>query len=199
MGMKSITISATWSSLSRQGKRGERLAGEQSVCFDALYQQYYAPIFAFLQFLVGAPEVAEDLASLVFEKAWAHLADIRAQDMAGPWLFRIARNCATDYFRRCKPVISLECLLPAQHPQAASLEEVAIAREEERILLARLSLLSEREREVIGLKFAVGMTNREIARILQMPEGTVSSLLHRALRRLRAALNEEGGPHEPQS
>ena len=192
MSMKSISISASWSSLARQGKKSERLAAEQGVSFDALYRQYYAPVFAFLQFLVGAPEVAEDLASLVFEKAWAHLADIRGQDIAGPWLFRVARNCASDYFRRNKPALSLESLLPAQHPRATSLEEVAIAREEERRLLAHLRLLSEREREVVGLKFAVGMTNREIARILQTPEGTVGSLLHRALRRLRAALSEEG-------
>jgi len=198
MVMKSITISAAWSSLMKQEKRRERLADEQGVCFDALYQQYYPAIFAFLHFLLGAPEVAEDVASLVFEKAWTHLTDIRALDSAGPWLFRIARNCATDYFRRCKPAVSLECLLPTQHPQVGSLEEVAIAHEEERLLLAHLNQLSERESEVIGLKFAVGMSNREIARILQMPEGTVSSLLHRALRRLRAALNEGGEHHEPQ-
>lgn len=197
MSMKNITISAAWSSLMRQENRRERLVGEQGVSFDALYQQYYAAIFAFLHFLVGTPEAAEDLASLVFEKVWTHLADVQSLEMAGPWLFRIARNCATDYFRRRKPVISLESLLPTQHPSTGSLEEVAIAREEERILLAHLGQLSEREREVIGLKFAVGMSNREIARILQMPEGTVSSLLHRALRRLRAALKEEGGHREP--
>jgi DNA-directed RNA polymerase specialized sigma24 family protein len=83
-----------------------------------------------------------------------------AGETVGSWLFRIARNCATDYFRRRKPVVSLECLLPAQHPRIVSLEEVAIAREEERILLAHLCQLSEREREVIGLKFAVGMSNK---------------------------------------
>ena len=198
MGMKSITVSAAWSSLMKQDKGRERLAGKQGVSFDALYQQYYPAIFAFLHFLVGTPEVAEDLAALVFEKVWTHLADVQAQETAGPWLFRIARNCATDYYRRCKPTVSLECLLPAQHPQVVSLEEAAIAHEEERILLAHLSRLSERERAVIGLKFAVGMTNREIACILQKPEGTISSLLHRALRRLRTALNEEGGRHELQ-
>lgn len=195
MDMSSVTISARWSMLRRQEKWRECLAGERGVCFDALYQQYYPPIFAFLHFLVGTPEVAEDLASLVFEKVWTHLEDIRAQDTAGPWLFRIARNCSTDYFRRCKPTVSLEQLLPAEHPQAVSLEEIAIVREEERMLLLHLRGLSEREREVIGLKFVVGLTNREIARILQLPEGTVSSLLYRALRRLRAALNEEGGSH----
>lgn len=197
--MRSITISAVWSSLTSQQKGHEqlkRLVPRQAACFDALYQQYYPAICAFLRVLVGKPEVAEDLASLVFEKLWVHLDDIRAQDTAGPWLFRIARNCATDYFRRCKPTVSLEHLLPAQHPLADSLEDTAIAREEERILLAHLSQLSEREREVIGLKFVLGMTNREMACLLQLPEGTVSSLLYRSLRRLRSALNKEGGHDE---
>src|SRR5947209_17343316 len=194
--MKSITFSTAWSTLRRADNRHERLSRERGACFDALYQQYYPPIFAFLQFLVGAPEAAEDLASLVFEKAWLHLDDLRSPDTAGPWLFRIARNCATDYFRRCKPTLSLEQLLPIAHLQVDSLEEAAIAREEERILLGHLGALPEREREVIGLKFVVGLTNREIARSLQLPEGTVSSLLYRGLRRLRAALKEEGGSHE---
>src|SRR5256885_17066429 len=83
MGMKSITISAAWSSLMGQEKRRERLAGEQGVSFDALYQQYYPVIFAFLHFLVGTPEVAADLASLGFEKVWMHLTDIQALDTAG--------------------------------------------------------------------------------------------------------------------
>lgn len=199
MGTRSMSISAAWSSLASQQKGHEQLkhlAPAQTECFDALYQQYYPAICAFLHFLVGKPEVAEDLASLVFEKVWIHLDDMRTQDTAAPWLFRIARNCASDYFRRCKPALSLEQLLPAQHPQADSLEHAAIAREEERILLAHLSQLSEREREVIGLKFVLGMTNREIARILQLPEGTISSLLYRTLRRLRSALNKEGGHDE---
>jgi DNA-directed RNA polymerase specialized sigma24 family protein len=51
--------------------------------------------------------------------------------------------------------------------------------------------LLQREREVIGLKFVAGLHNREIARVLSVPEGTVSSLLYRALRRLCASLGED--------
>jgi len=61
------------------------------------------------------------------------------------------------------------------------------------LLLNQLNRLSEREREVIGLKFVACLQNREIARVLHMPEGTVGSLLHRALSRLRDALHDEGG------
>ena len=47
------------------------------------------------------------------------------------------------------------------------------------------------EREMIGLKFVARLCNREIARVLQVPEGTVSSTLYRALGRLRTAFDEE--------
>jgi RNA polymerase sigma factor (sigma-70 family) len=191
MDMRRIAISAAWSSFVRQKEWSESIAGDHYTDFDALYRQYYPRILVFLCFLVGKPEVAEDLASLVFEKALVHLADMQAPDTAGPWLFRVARNCATDYFRRCKPIVSLEQLITEEHPQAESLEAAAIASEEQRYLLAHLEQLTERV--VIGLKFVAGLHNREIARVLQIPEGTVGSALYRTLRRLRAALDAEGG------
>ena len=68
-----------------------------------------------------------------------------------------------------------------------------VAQEERARLLMLLKRLPEREREVIGLKFVACLQNREIARVLNMPEGTVGSVLHRTLARLRGALHEEGG------
>lgn len=186
-----MTLAAAWSSLTQTGQHSQHAADGQACCFEELYGWYYPGVLAFLRFLVGKPEVAEDLASLVFEKAWTHLAELRAET-ANSWLLRVARNCAVDYLRRCKPLVSLERLVPAEHPAHGSLEEIALAREEGRILLAGLRHLSAREREVIGLKFVVGQTNREIARVLQVPEGTIGSLLYRALRRLRAELEKEG-------
>ena len=120
MDMRRIAISSAWSSFVRQKEWSESIAGDQYTDFDALYRRYYPRILVFLCFLTGKPEVAEDLASLVFEKALVHLADVRTPDTAGPWLFRVARNCATDYFRRCKPTVSLEQLITEEHPQAES-------------------------------------------------------------------------------
>src|SRR5260221_2699332 len=97
--MRRIAISSSWSSFVRQKEGSESIAGDHYTDFDALYRQYYPRILVFLCFLVGKPEVAEDLASLVFEKALVHLADIRMPDTAGPCLFHLAGNCATDYFR----------------------------------------------------------------------------------------------------
>lgn len=196
MGMARITFSwSVWSSLLRKHRRSAE-NNDETAYIDALYRQYYPSVLAFLCFLVGAPEVAEDLTSIVFEKAMTHLVDVHTPEAVGAWLFRIARNCATDYFRRYKPTVSLEQLVLEKHPQTAALEESIVASEEKSFLLTHLKQLSEREREVIGLKFVAGLTNREIASVLQIPEGTVGSLLHRTLRRLRTMLKEEGAHDE---
>jgi len=167
--------------------------GKQKVAFDDLYMQYYARVLAYLRFRVGSSEAAEDLVSQVFERALTHLADLQSPGAVGAWLFRIARNCASDYFRRQRPAASLDTLIDSSHPRECSPEETLVAQEERMNLLSQLNRLSEREREVIGLKFVACLQNREIARVLNMPEGTVGSLLHRTLARLRDALHEEGG------
>jgi RNA polymerase sigma-70 factor (ECF subfamily) len=167
--------------------------GSHKVSFDELYQQYYERVLAYMRFRTGSPDAAEDLVAQVFERAVSHLDDLQSPGAVGAWLFRIARNCAADYFRRYRVMVSLDTLVDGNHPRECSPEEELVAREERMLLLTQLNRLSEREREVIGLKFVVCLQNREIARVLHMPEGTVGSLLHRALSRLRDALHDEGG------
>lgn len=167
--------------------------GSHKVSFDELYQQYYERVLAYMRFRTGSMDAAEDLVAQVFERAVSHLDDLQSPGAVGAWLFRIARNCAADYFRRYRVMVSLDTLVDGNHPRECSPEEELVAREERMLLLTQLNQLSEREREVIGLKFVACLQNREIARVLHMPEGTVGSLLHRALSRLRDALHDEGG------
>ena len=167
--------------------------GSHKVSFDELYQQYYERVLAYMRFRTGSPDAAEDLVAQVFERAVSHLDDLQSPGAVGAWLFRIARNCAADYFRKYRVMVSLDTLVDGNHPRECSPEEELVAREERMLLLTQLNKLSEREREVIGLKFVACLQNREIARVLHMPEGTVGSLLHRALSRLRDALHDEGG------
>lgn len=177
-----------------QGKQAQvTQAGKQLIAFDNLYREYYARVLAYLRFRVGSSEVAEDLVSQVFERALTHLDSLQAPGAVGAWLFRIARNCATDYFRRQHAVASLDTLVDSFHPKDCSPEETLVAQEERLRLLALLEGLPEREREVIGLKFVACLQNREIARVLNMPEGTIGSILYRTLARLRAGLRDDEG------
>ncbi len=195
MEMGRVGISSSWSLPASQEEQCTPAIGErgQQISFDALYQRYYPRVLAFLRFRTGMFDVAEDLTSIVFERALLHMADLQALDAAGAWLFRVARNCATDYFRRRQAEVSLDLLIDVDHPWVNSPEEAVLAHEEQAILLKHLDGLSEREREMIGLKFVAHLRNREIARVLHVPEGTVSSTLYRALGRLRDALRREIG------
>jgi RNA polymerase sigma-70 factor, ECF subfamily len=166
---------------------------KQQLAFDELYGEYYARVLAYLRFRVGSAEVAEDLVSQVFERVLTHLDGLQAPEALGAWLFHIARNCATDYFRRQRPALSLDLLMDSSHPRECSPEDTLVAREERLRLLGLIERLPDREREVIGLKFVACLQNREIARVLNMPEGTVGSILYRTLARLRESVRDEEG------
>jgi RNA polymerase sigma-70 factor (ECF subfamily) len=193
MDEKRAAFSLVWWGPTKEDGHDLAMSREQHAFFDTLYQQYYARVLAYCRFRAGRRDVAEDLASLVFERALTHIADLHTPEAAAAWLFRIAQNCAHDYFRRQRPEISLEELAIADGPQERSSEEQVLADEERRSLLAHVSHLSEREQEIIALKFVAHLTNRQIARVLHMPEGTVGSLLYRTLGKLSDALHEEGG------
>ncbi len=193
MDAKRATFSLEWLLQTKEDGCGLLMDRERHVFFDKLYQQYYARVLAYFRFRVGKSDVAEDLTSLVFERALTHIAELKTPEAAAAWLFRITQNCAHDYFRRQQPEVSLEELLLADRFQQPSSEEQVLADEERRSLLAHVSSLTEREQEIIGLKFVAHLTNRQIARVLNMPEGTVGSLLYRTLGKLRNALHEEGG------
>ena len=166
---------------------------EQHVFFDSLYRQYYQRVLAYVRYRVRSGESAEDITALVFERALRHIAALKAPEAAAAWLFRIAQNSVNDYFRRQRPEVSLEELIVHEHSPDLSLEEYVLADEERRLLLSLIRRLSEREQEIIGLKFVAQLTNRQMARVLNLPEGTVGSLLYRTLGKLREAFSAERG------
>ncbi len=106
------TIQADKVSVTREARAqivGSATEEQAKLSFDELYQRYYPRVLAFLRFRVGVPDVAEDLTSLVFERALLHFDDLQSGEAAGAWLFRIARNCAADYFRRRRQEVCSIC------------------------------------------------------------------------------------------
>src|SRR4051794_27463785 len=79
--------------------------------WESLYRAELPRIFNFFRYRVGDSAVAEDLTSQTFEKAWGARARYR-RDLGAfsTWLFTIARNVATDHFRRRGREVSLEAV-----------------------------------------------------------------------------------------
>jgi RNA polymerase sigma-70 factor (ECF subfamily) len=155
-----------------------------------LYRQYLPRIHKYIRLRVDGEQLAQDLTADVFERAVSRQHTLRKQEAFGAWLFRIARNVVASHYRGRRLTVSLE--LGADQPTAdLSPPEALMRREELARLRTALVTLSDREQEIIRLKFGGGLGNKEIAQILRLRAGHVAVLLYRALRKLRTRLEEE--------
>ena len=131
--------------------------------------------------------IAQDLTSNAFEQAYRKMGQLRDDQAFGGWLFRIARNEVGQYYRRRKPQASLDSLLELSAP-GESPWEAAARREELGAVLDALSELSAREQEILALKFAGGLSNREIASAMDLTDSNVGVIVYRAIRKVRHRL-----------
>jgi RNA polymerase sigma-70 factor (ECF subfamily) len=136
----------------------------------ALYRELFPAVYGFVRFRVGDAHVAEDLTATVFERALNKLASVRESDKVRGWLFTIARNAVSDERRRRRPSASLDTTETLEHLWVDSPERHAVDRDEWRRLLTYLAELDDRHREILGLRFAAGLANREIGEILGLSE-----------------------------
>src|SRR4051794_13309049 len=78
--------------------------------FDLLYEKYVERIYNYCLRRVGQTQEAEDLASVIFTRAWAGLSTYRGGSEAA-WLFKIAHNTVANHLRARKPQVSLDVLV----------------------------------------------------------------------------------------
>ncbi|MFS0671670.1 RNA polymerase sigma factor [Ornithinibacillus sp. 179-J 7C1 HS] len=118
-------------------------------------------------------------------KALISIGSIRDINQISAWLKRITINCAIDFLRREKKII------PIEYGDVRITEERKVHSDEKLDLYQLLDYLNERDKSVIILKYYEDLTNREIAEILDCPEGTIKSSLHRSLKVLKGKIEED--------
>jgi RNA polymerase sigma-70 factor, ECF subfamily len=161
--------------------------------FQEFYERYFSRIYNYIICRVGETQAAEDLTARVFEQALDRLPGYQPQRAGfGSWLFGIARN-TLNYHLRFKMRHKWLPLEAAAHMPSRSLapEQQYIYEETRQELIAALSKLSQRDRDLLGLKFGGRLTNRKIAELTGMTESAASVALFRAIERLRKALGVE--------
>lgn len=154
--------------------------------WDAQYEALLPRVYNFFRYRVGDVAQAEDLASTTFEKAW-RARDQYRHDRAGfaTWLFSIARNVATDYFRRQRVELSLDDARDRPDDATRLPDRVAEDHDERARLASLLARLPARERDLLALKYGAGMTNRDIARQTGLTESNVGTIISRTVQALR--------------
>lgn len=161
--------------------------------FADIFDRYYNRIYKYMRYRLNSIEEAEDLSSQVFEKIMQKI-DTYDPERAPfeVWLFSIAQNTVNAYYRcnkrrKWSPLESIRDL-PSERP---SPEEAAVHNEEQSRLLEALSSLDERERNIIAMKFAGGLKNREIAELMKISDSNTGVILYRSLHKLREILKSE--------
>lgn len=165
-----------------------RAARGDAEAFRQLVEAYQTPAYRLAARMCG-PDSAEDVTQEAFLAAWRALPEFRGDCRFSTWLYRLVSNAAIDCLRREKKhrdtgdVDDLE--LPDGSP---SLQEQAERSDTRDAVRRALDRLSPEHRQVLLLRFMQELDYGEIARALDVSEGTVKSRINRAKSKLREVL-----------
>jgi RNA polymerase sigma-70 factor (ECF subfamily) len=157
----------------------------EALSFDQVYSLYADRVYRFCLGWVRDEALAEDLGSATFESALKAYTERRPEpDGLAAWLFRIARNLIIDHQRKEKRRDRIHQLLGRSRPQGQTIEAIAETNADLAKVLQMLSRLTPRDREIVALRVAAGLTSREVAEVLGMSEVAATGAYYRALDRI---------------
>ncbi|MHB9034761.1 MAG: RNA polymerase sigma factor [Anaerolineae bacterium] len=155
-----------------------------------IYDEYSPRLYRYAWRLLGSEVQAEDCVADTFRRWLQALADGGGpRDHLQAYLYRIAHNWITDYYRREAPPVTA---LPENMADGSSSPsaEAEIRCRQDRVRAA-LQELTPEQRQVLVLKYLEELPNEEIARSMGKAVGAVKALQHRALAALRRLLPGE--------
>jgi RNA polymerase sigma-70 factor (ECF subfamily) len=158
--------------------------------FEYFYQTYATPVYRFLYFKTGKREIAEDLMQDVFLKLCRAQKEGYVSTLSKSYLYTIAKNTLTDYYRKKKSVPLDESVEATISDETMNLERTVDVSHTINHLHKSLDLLTEEQREVITMRFIEDLSNKEIAGALGKREDAIRQLQARALKTLRAHFSE---------
>jgi len=164
-------------------------AGDQQALAD-LYDSYMPRVYRYAVARLGNAADADDLTEEVFLKMLGAIGDFRWKDVPfSSWIFRIAHNQIATHFRRSvqRGGVATEIsedVIDHRHDIAGAVEARITLEEVQRAT----AQLPEAQRDVIALRFAVGLSIADTAKALGKREGNVKALQHKAVARLQKML-----------
>ncbi len=155
--------------------------------FADLYEQNVSKVLRYISYRVSDLDTAEDLTSVVFEKALSKFGNFnRERASFSTWILSIARNAVTDHYRAVgKEQNFQQDSIKNFIPESMSPDDGIVKEEELHRLKALITGLSSQEQEIIAMKFGGELTNREIAKTLGLSDSNVGIIIYRTVRKLR--------------
>lgn len=169
--------------LVRKAKSGDAAA------FGGLYDLCVDRIYRYIFFRVTDTEMAEDLTSEVFLKAWENLHRYKPGGPFVAWLYTIARNTVIDHYRTRKQSVPLEQTIIRVESKLDEMVDLTYEVEE---LQQAMQHLTDEQREVLTLRFIAELETAEIAERMRKSEGAIRALQMRALQALAKVMSTDG-------
>lgn len=169
-----------------------RAASGDGHAWRLLLDRYARRVYALARSRLPDADTAEEITQSVFVTIAENLSDGAGYSERGrfeSWLFRIAANRVRDEARRRSRQASPTDPASMPEPVAPDAESGDFDRFD--ALRAAMTRLPEADRTLIALRHHAGMGFKEIARALDEPVGTLLARHHRALRKLRAMLDDD--------
>ena len=148
--------------------------------FNKLYESYAQDVFRFSLWLSGSRNMADDITSETFIRAWTHFKPIRTETLKA-YLFTIARNYYLGQMRKEKRIVELDDQLPDQ----VLLPDIKVELLDEiKQVQNYLQTLPECDRTAFILRVQHNIPYSEIARVLEISESAAKVKIHRARKKL---------------
>ena len=175
----------------------ERCLGGEESAWEEMAKAYTRRVYALCYRFTGSDSQAQDMTQEVFLRIFKNLKSFRSGEGSfTTWLTKLTRNLLIDHYRRTKldrATDSIEDQLPVLEEVQTTFtrtDGLLAGREASEILQAGLQRLSPELREAVILRDLEEMEYREIARVLNVPEGTVKSRLNRGRSELARVLRK---------
>jgi RNA polymerase sigma-70 factor (ECF subfamily) len=183
---------ARWSSKS-DGWLVTRIRGGDLEALSELYERYKAQVYRTALAITRNERDAEDILQETFLRVYTYANRIDETVSLEPWLYRVTVNLAYSWLNRARRWLNLlpnmleRLVLPAVwHP-----EKIAEKRELQQVVQRAIDTLPPHHRVVVILHYLEGLSLKDVAYVMEIPEGTVKSRLHYARERLRTTILEQ--------
>jgi RNA polymerase sigma-70 factor (ECF subfamily) len=174
-----------------QDLRRDPVPAETDAWVQAALDRFEGPLTAYATRLTGDADAARDVVQDTFLRLLA-AERAKVDPILPQWLFTVCRHRAVDLRRRGKHMTRLDAATLDDHPARNGAVEQAVERRDETSKVLRaIEALPDVQQEVLRLKFAFGLSYRDISAVTGLSSSHVGVRIHEGMRALRARLTKE--------
>ena len=175
----------------KQGQRSKQLEirlqkGDVSA-LEELYQQYHPELYLYALKLTNSQDLAKDAIQDTFVAIWKYRSNLAKANSMRFYLLQALRNQCLKILKKRKRFLSIGPVSPEMTIQPEELKLKDTSRETKQKITQALNSLSNRQREIVYLKYYENLDYQEIAKLLSINYQSVVNHVHRAIVRLRDA------------